>query len=132
MVTAILATTGFFGNLEPLPILLYIVAWALMLAARVVLGGNQEFISATTTTATTAAPAATPNAAPSGDEYVPPPAGRFAYAGWLLARMSWGAFIAICILIFVTASYIAQFVKPKDIALQSDARPVSLVVTNSS
>lgn len=117
--TGILSTVGLHDGLEAVVMLIYMMSSALMVLARVVLRNNPEYMPAD-------------HLVTQAEVNVPAPSGQLAYAGWLLARMSWLSFIGLCFVLLMMGLYLSSLVKPPPITIASDARPVRVIVKEAT
>jgi signal transduction histidine kinase len=117
--TGILSSAGLHDGLQDVVMLAYMMSSALMVLARVVLRNNPEYMPAD-------------HLVTQAEVNVPAPSGQLAYAGWLLARMSWLSFIGLCFVLLMMGLYLSSLVKPPPITIASDARPVRVIVKEAT
>ncbi len=117
--TGILSSAGLHDGSQDVLMLLYMMSSALMVLARVVLRSNPEYMPAD-------------HMGASVEINVPAPSGQLAYAGWLLARLSWLSFIGLCFVLLMMGLYLSSLVKPPPITIASDARPVRVIVKDAT
>lgn len=114
----VMQATGLLPNNDVL-MMLYVICSVAMGVARVILRENPEYMPADQVHVE------------AHQVDVPAPQGQLAYAGWLLARMSWFSFIALCFVLLIMGNFLAGLVKPKTTVVTHDARPVRVIVHDS-